>query len=231
MLVKFLYTGTYQNSGTRLSEDEFSANFKAHAEIYCLATKYNLHELASLAMVQMVTGDKLDFKGLVEIAKVIYPKLPDDDIRFSVYFKAQASTAIRENPLVAEEPWILDIYENGGGRLAVDFFRTFVARLTENGSLNNGTVNKSEISSASPELDLGSNTAECNNRATHLKSLMKNNSQDGCQKCIKERDRIMTTRSAVVSVAVHHLLPSLYPNITLSSLSTAMEHDLRPYHR
>lgn len=233
MLVRFLYAGTYQNSRTGLSEDEFSANFKAHAEMYCLATKYDLHELASLAIIQMATGDKLDFKGLVEIAKVIYPKLPDDDIRFSAYFKAKASRAIWENPLVAEEPWILDIYENEGGRLAVDFFRTFVAKQTEKGSLNNGTVNKSKTSPASSKLDQGSNTAGCKNRATHLKSLKKN-SQDGCQKCIKERDRIIMTRSAVVSVAVHHLLPSIYPNTRLSSrpcnaksLSTAMEHDLR----
>ena len=207
IVVRFLYTGKYENFRVPKQghEDDLIAGFKIHAELYCLARKYKLNDLALLIAAKMSMDDKISFKSLVEIAKVILPKLDHDDVLFSAYFKTEASRAIIEYPRLAEEPWILDIYHNGG-RLAVDLFQTFVLNLTNKGSVN-------QKSKTDPKITTDS--GQCKDRASHLKFLKQKGRWGDCRKCNSEWDQMITSVNTIVSVAINDFLPTTYPDVDL----------------
>ena len=127
LVVDFLYRGTYELFPLGLGEG-YESEFRNHALVYTLAGKYDLGRLRDLAVRKMEILKKLDFTTLLTIAKEVYPNLPSDDVWFRNHLVIEASWASKENKNLAQKAWILDIFQNVGGMLAVDLFTALAKR-------------------------------------------------------------------------------------------------------
>lgn len=134
LLVDYLYRGNYQGSNLTESpdkrgQDELAAVFRTHTEIYCIALKYRLQHLAEIAISEMEDLEKMEFQSFLEVAEDVYPKLQEDDIWFTERFKQEIPRALSKNPKLAEESWILNVYREVGGKLAVGLLHHACSRL------------------------------------------------------------------------------------------------------
>lgn len=171
LLVRYAYTGQYQSDFLVGNGKVDGTNFRTHALLYCLSRKFGLWDLAEKTTREIESIGKFDFRYVTEIAREVYPKLRDDDIWFTGFFKNEAGRAMIENKKLIQEPWILSIFRDDGGRLAVDLFTTLIAS-----SLSSSAIIVEEFvaskSLSQPVLDKEENS-HCANCAQRLESLEK----------------------------------------------------------
>lgn len=177
-------------------ENNLATAFRKHAQLYCLATEFKVDPLIETTTKRMVEVEGLDFRSLMDIAKEVYPKLQDNDAWFRSYVKRESSKALMENPNLAEEKWILDAYENFGGRLAVDLFTTFVACYKtcggKVGEKMQEAANDPPILSVRSEIKMAESfVGQCPDQAEHLKKKGKYRQWKYCAWCREDRRRVL----------------------------------------
>ncbi|MCJ1242886.1 hypothetical protein MMC30_000082 [Trapelia coarctata] len=99
-LVHYLYTGTYQTLKLQNST-ESTTELKRNIRIYCVAKKYKLAGLETLAKstIESFEGE-VSISEFLDIAKEAYQALPYDDIWFGFYLKKMINTVFK-----AAENW------------------------------------------------------------------------------------------------------------------------------
>ena len=109
-LVHYLYTGKYELLGLDVWDGKLS-KYQKSIRLYCVARKYGLGGLAKLAQNHTESVKKGKTKGIsifnvLDIAKEVYGKLPDDEVWFPSYLKQEINVA----------------YENDGGLFTSEAF-------------------------------------------------------------------------------------------------------------
>lgn len=221
LLLTYLYKWDYQTSLSADSVEgecgnDAAAQFKKHANLYCLASAYRLDHLVEETIKKMEAVGRIEFRSLVEIAREVYPNTQGDDVWFKNYFKDEVTRALTEAPGIVEDQCILDIYKNDGGRLAVDLFTTITSHYANQGAKVDeiSTESRNSIEPV-PNMD---KVIRCENRVQHLK---KKDAWQTCQACSRERDQMIAVGNAVVSVAMNDLLPAMYSNHAADQITCA----------
>lgn len=221
LLLTYLYKWDYQTSLSADSVEgecgnDAAAQFKKHANLYCLASAYRLDHLVEETIKKMEAVGRIEFRSLVEIAREVYPNTQGDDVWFKNYFKDEVTRALTEAPGIVEDQCILDIYKNDGGRLAVDLFTTITSHYANQGAKVDeiSTESRNSIEPV-PNMD---KVIRCENRVQHLK---KKDAWKTCQACSRERDQMIAVGNAVVSVAMNDLLPAMYSNHAADQITCA----------
>lgn len=221
LLLTYLYKRDYQNSlSAESGEDKYgndaAAQFKTHANLYCLASAYKLDHLVEETIKKMEAVGRIEFRSLVGIAREVYPNTQGDDVWFKNYFKNEVTRALTEVPGIVEDQCILDIYKNDGGSLAVDLFTTITSHYANHGAKVDKIVAESRTPIESvPNMD---NVIRCESRVHHLK---KKRAWETCRACSRERDQMIAVGNAVVSVAINDLLPTMYSKYAADQITSA----------
>ncbi|PGH06775.1 hypothetical protein GX51_02216 [Blastomyces parvus] len=169
LVIRFLYTGRYQrcrySSPIFASPEQDDANkspdahieFKMHSFLYAFAQGYVIEELRSLALTNLENMTQVPYLDVLDVAKQTYPKLSDagDDNAYREKFRHETRDAMKENKDLIREPWILDVFRNERGNLAVDLFTTLTEPLRCDGETNNNKTSPQEEAYCSSQSDRG----------------------------------------------------------------------------
>lgn len=215
LVLNFLYTGDYQYySSSTLPRPEgglaSSLELEMHSFLYCFGGRYKLDGLVSLTMKNIEDFKGIPYRNVLDTARKIYRKLPEDDTWYRDYLKNETRNAMRENVDLTQEPWILDAFKEDNGRITVDLFTTLVSGARQE-SMVRDLESDTKLTSTISALD-----NPCEHRKQHLASLKGNGPWKSCPRCRCERDQMMTTGRAIVSVAFADLCPTLNQDINSS---------------
>ncbi|KAI9872158.1 MAG: hypothetical protein M1830_002009 [Pleopsidium flavum] len=147
LLLDFLYTGDFTptRGWTLELEDQSSIEYCKEVRLYCLALKYQLHQLQALAIEKMQKEGPIPFQNLLRIAEEAYKKLEEGEgASFRELFKNKATRALKENRDAAWQSWIAAAVIRGG-QLAADLFTSL--------ALSNDQVPPIEASEAIAKLE------------------------------------------------------------------------------
>lgn len=151
LAVRFLYTGKYQGCSyptqnfPSLEQDnankrrDANIEFRIHSFLYCFAREYGMDELSALALTNIQNMTEVPFLNVLAVAKEAYPKLLNhgDDDMYREKFRHETRVAMEKNNNLIREPWILDVFRNEHGNLAVDLFTTLTEPLMCDPEANN----------------------------------------------------------------------------------------------
>ncbi|OAX82155.1 hypothetical protein ACJ72_03489 [Emergomyces africanus] len=148
LVLKFLYTGKYQR-GPYPSElfppsEEDGPNiwpgtdkvFEMHSLLYCFAQEHEMRELSDLAQKNFKNMTLMPYRNAVDVARRVYPKLPEDDNKYREKFRFETRVAMKDNMNLIREPWILDAVKHGSGSLVFDLFTVLTEPLICDGEAN-----------------------------------------------------------------------------------------------
>ena len=207
LVSSFLYTGGYRThcSSTPRPKDGQSAarELRMHSLLYCFANCYGLEELTCFATASIETLEKVPYSEVLNIARKMYPKLPKDDVWYRGYLKNATRDEMKDNEHLVQEPYVIDAVVEEKGRLASDLFLTMTQEVlyqTASQGLPPATMSTPRISV------LGD--SPCEQRNKHLTALKGNGPWKECPKCSRERNRMMTTGRAIVSVVFADIWPT-----------------------
>ncbi|OJD24544.1 hypothetical protein ACJ73_04095 [Blastomyces percursus] len=169
LALRFLYTGKYQ--GCRypslifpsLKQNDESKSpdslleVEMHSLLYAFAREHYIEELCALALTNIENMTQMPYLDVLDVAKKVYPKLPDadDDDAYRKKFRHETRVAMKENKNLIREPWILDVLRNEHGNLAVDLFTTLTEPLRCDDEANSGEVSPPEEQFSSSQSDKG----------------------------------------------------------------------------
>ena len=207
LVSRFLYTGGYRThcSSTPRPKDGQSAawELQMHSLLYCFATCYGLEELARLATASIETLEKVPYSEVLDIAKKVYPKLPEDDVWYRGYFKNATRDEMKDNKHLVQEPYVIDVVGEEKGRLISDLFLT----MTQEALYQTASQGLPPATMSTPRISVLEDSP-CEQRNKHLTALKGNGPWRNCPKCSLERDRMMTTGRAIVSVVFADIWPT-----------------------
>ena len=96
-LVHYLYTGNYETLDLGHWSKELKA-YKISVRSYCVARKYGLGGLVELAQKQVENISKgISIFDMLDIAREVYKKLPDDETWFAFYLKEEIKAAFKKD--------------------------------------------------------------------------------------------------------------------------------------
>ena len=203
----FLYTGgyrTHRSSGPKAKDKQSVAReFEIHSLLYCFAECYGLEELARSATASIETLEKVPYSEVLDIAKKVYPKLPKDDVWYRDYLKNATRDEMKDNKHLVQEPYVIDVVVEEKGRLASDLFLT----MTQEALYQTASQVLPPASVSTPRISILGDSP-CEQRNKHLTALKGNGPWKNCPKCSLERDRMMTTGRAIMSVVFADIWPT-----------------------
>ncbi|KAF4636339.1 hypothetical protein G7Y89_g1767 [Cudoniella acicularis] len=196
LVATYLYTGDYRNSPSLVEPAKWAEysdieKFHKQVQLYSFSRNYELEVLGALAVRNIEASSMPELQSLLEISKETYEDLPEDDVWFAQYFKTAFRRGLDENPKLTEQSWILETIKRGG-KLAMDLFATLANSVETAARRPQGL-----ITGFSPQ------TADltCANKAEHLSKLGKKGSWATCVSCKRDRSRILSLGSTIISLA------------------------------
>jgi hypothetical protein len=180
-----------------------------HSLLYCFANRYNFERLVSLTIRNIQDMEQVPYVNILDTAKRMYHKLPENDLWYRDYFKNETRKAMRENVDLGQESWILNVFREKSGFLTVDLFST----------LMDGARSETTAQDLVPAMALTPTTpvfdqTPCENRRKHLTSLKGDGPWKNCAKCRYEREQMMTTGRAIVSVVFTDIWPTFSQDVS-----------------
>ncbi|KAK2795519.1 hypothetical protein FQN52_005286 [Onygenales sp. PD_12] len=127
---RFLYARGYDNySSTTVSVDwshpsSLAWRFEMHSLLYCFAEAHQIQSLSQVASENFQSTKGVSYPDVLEVAKKVYKKLPEDDHKYREKFKDETRAAMNKNRNLVREPWILDVFRTESGHLILDLFTT-----------------------------------------------------------------------------------------------------------
>jgi hypothetical protein len=214
LVLSFLYTGDYRYYSSSTIPRPQDGHTKAwelekHSLLYCFASRYKLDRLLGLTIENIEGMRRVAYVSVLDAARKMYHKLPEDDRWYRDYFKNETRNALRENMDLVQESWILDVFREEKGRLTVDLFTT----LTD-GARSEDTAQDSVPTTVLTPTTSAFNHTPCEHRKKHLTSLKGDGPWKQCPTCHYERDQMMTTGRAIVSVVFADIWPSFSQDIS-----------------
>ncbi|KLJ09714.1 hypothetical protein EMPG_14861 [Blastomyces silverae] len=169
LVLMFLYIGKYLDcpypplifrSLERDNDNKWPGadmEFEMHSLLYCFAQEYKMDELSALALMNIENMTQVPYSDVLDVAKKAYPKLSDadDDDAYREKFRHETRVAMTENKNLIREPWILDVFRNEHGNLAVDLFTTLTEPLQCDDEANNSETAPPEEPFISSQSDKG----------------------------------------------------------------------------
>lgn len=108
--------------------DAKAAAFRRHSLVYCFARKYELDGLNALATKNIKDLGQVDYQSVFLAAKEAYKRLPDDESWFRDCFKVETKRALRGNPELFRQPWMVDAIKEESGNFSLDLFTSLAER-------------------------------------------------------------------------------------------------------
>ena len=174
------------------------SELETHAKLYCFAKKYKFERLVNETTKNINGLKKVSYLEVLAAARHIYSKLPDNEVWYRDYFKKMIGEALDQNMEIVDSPSFLEPC-SGDHPL-------FVADLLE--ALLDCVRKVRMLRALQPDNESATvNETPCVNRQKHLTSLKGNGPWRNCRKCHLERDRMMTTGRAMMSVVFRDIWP------------------------
>jgi hypothetical protein len=217
LALSFLYRGNYKDYSSSTNPMPKSGQSKAlelkiHTLLYCFASLYKLDGLVALTIENIIGSGDVPYVDILGAAKEAYQQLPEDDVWYREYFKDETRNEMSDNVDLVQEPWIVEVFREGRGRLAVDLFTTLTDR-ARGGHVDQDSEHGIVLTPTTSPLD----DTPCELRKKHLTSLKSEGPWKYCPKCHHERDQMMTTGRAIVSVVFTDLWPTFSQDIINAS--------------
>ncbi|KAK2783282.1 hypothetical protein FQN53_009270 [Emmonsiellopsis sp. PD_33] len=130
LALRFLYAGDYNNySSTTVSvywshPSSLAWRFEMHSLLYCFAEAHQIQSLSQVASENFQSIKGVSYPDVLEVAKKVYKKLPEDDHKYREKFKDETRAAMNKNRNLSQEPWIVDVFGTESGHLTRDLFTT-----------------------------------------------------------------------------------------------------------
>lgn len=174
------------------------SELETHANLYCFAKKYKFERLVNETTKNINGLKKVSYLEVLAAARHVYSKLPDNEVWYRDYFKKMIGEALDQNVEIVDSPSFLEPCSGDHPLFVADLLEALL-----------GCIRKVRMSRI-PQPDDKSdpvNETPCGNRQKHLKSLKGGGPWRDCRKCRLERDRMMTTGRAMMSVVFTDIWP------------------------
>ncbi|KAK2813368.1 hypothetical protein FQN50_000683 [Emmonsiellopsis sp. PD_5] len=135
LALRFLYAGDYYGyNSTTVSvywsrPSSLAWRFEMHSLLYCFAEAHQIQSLSQLASQNFQSTTGVSYPDVLEVAKKVYKKLPQDDLKYREKFKDETRAAMNQDRNLFQELWILDVFRTESGHLTLDLYTTLTEPL------------------------------------------------------------------------------------------------------
>lgn len=219
LLLAYLYRGSFQERHCSIHWDEKSdvikiLELRRSILLFGCACKFGLTDLMAQAK-KVIEKSVVRYQNFLSIAAQMYRAFPQDDLWFGEHVRAQTRCAVEADAGLAQEAWLIEIMRQETTPLVRHLFSAFTsakelkqekeAPKCQSGVLDcSSVVHRKEI-------------IPCQSRAKHLQDLQNANGPwASCHQCHEERDELVTTGRAMVSVAFTTFWPSFRQELDMN---------------